>query len=142
MSTHPRTEARVSALERRQTNLEIRIEELSEATTNGLKGLSDTITDNVKQIAEYEISTKDEIDTRFNQVDTQLTAFQNQVDARFNQVDARFSQVDTRLNTIETDITTLKSDVTTLKGDVSAMRLTMTDMQGQLTTIISLLKPS
>lgn len=40
MSTHPPIEARVSALERRQTNLETHVEELSEDIMTSLKHLS------------------------------------------------------------------------------------------------------
>jgi uncharacterized protein involved in exopolysaccharide biosynthesis len=41
MSTHPRLEARVSAQERRQTNIEARIEELSEDITASFKQVSE-----------------------------------------------------------------------------------------------------
>jgi len=41
MSTHPRLEARMSVQERRQTNLEARVEELSEDISDGFKQISE-----------------------------------------------------------------------------------------------------
>ena len=53
MSTQPRIEARVSAQERRQINLDARIEELSEDTTASIRQLSNDMTTSFKQLAEY-----------------------------------------------------------------------------------------
>jgi len=72
MSTYPRMEARVSALERRQTILDARIEEVSEDTKTSIKQLSDDMKASFKQLADYQIQTEHQIDARFNQVNTRL----------------------------------------------------------------------
>ena len=100
MSTFPRIEARVSAIERRQTSVDARIEELSEDMIAGIKALSNDMSASFDQLAQYHIQTE-------------------------KQIDERFSQVDARFEKIEGDISTLKGDVSTLKGDVTNIKATM-----------------
>src|SRR5215472_8788299 len=71
MSTYPRLESRVSALERRQTILDARIEELSEDTATSIKQLdarigelSRDMTVSFKQLVQYHIQQENQIDTR------------------------------------------------------------------------------
>ncbi len=72
MSTHPHLEARVSAQERRQLNLEAYVEELSSNLTTSIKQLSDDMTASFRQLATYQTQTEKQIDTRFNQVETRI----------------------------------------------------------------------
>lgn len=108
MSTYPRLEARVSALERRQTILDARIEEVSEDMVTDITHLSDDLKASFKQLAAYQIQTEQQIDTRFNQVDQRFSQVDerfDQMDEHFNQVDERFGQVDTRLDKLEVLLT-------------------------------------
>jgi chromosome segregation ATPase len=124
MSTHPRLEARVSAVERRQTHLEAHVEELATDLTASVKFLSNDLQASFDQLVQYHIQTENQIDTRFNQVD-----------ARFNRMDTRFNQVDTRFNKIEEELTAvrteLKDDIaavkTELKDDIAAVRTELKD---------------
>jgi chaperonin cofactor prefoldin len=72
MSTHPRIEARVSALERRQTNLETHVEELSDDLTTSVKRLYDDMTASFKQLVAYQIHTEQQIDARFEKIENRL----------------------------------------------------------------------
>ena len=122
MSTHPRLEARVTAQERRQLNLEAYIEELAEDTAVGIenltasiKNLSDTMTESFNQLAVYQIKTEKEIDARFNQIDT------------------RFNQIDTRLDKVEATMAT--------KDDLAALENRILDAFKQLITTVNPQQP-
>jgi chaperonin cofactor prefoldin len=115
MSTYPRLEARVSALERQQTILNARIEEVTENMTISIKHLSDDMTASFDQLVEYHIRTEGQIDTRFNQVD------------------ARFNQVDTRLDKIEATMAT--------KEDLAAMENRLLDTLKQMLATINTQRP-
>lgn len=145
MSTHPRTEARVSALERRQTNLEAHMEVLSEDIATGLKHLSDDMPGSFKQKVEYETGTEGRIDIRFNQAYNLLDLMEVRLrlaNAHLHHMDTHLNRMDIHFDNLESDMTTLKGDITILKGSVGTMSSIMTAINGQLTTIISLLKPS
>ncbi len=78
MSAHPRLEARVSAQERRQNNLEARIEELSEDMTASFKQVSDYLNKIEERLDQSEVTkaTKEDIrtiTTTLNQHTTLLT---------------------------------------------------------------------
>jgi chromosome segregation ATPase len=64
MSTHPRLEARVSAQERRQNNLDARIEELSEDMQASFKQLSTYL---------------GKIEERFERVETNITGMKTDI---------------------------------------------------------------
>jgi len=72
MSTHPSLESRVKALEHRQYSLETHTEELANGIATSVKHLSADMTASFKQLAEYQIKTEGQIDTRFNLVDARL----------------------------------------------------------------------
>jgi BMFP domain-containing protein YqiC len=78
-----RLEARVSALEQRQTNTEIRIEEVFKEMTNsiaqladkmeaGFKNIHDDMEESFKQFTEYLMKTEEETEKRFNKIETTL----------------------------------------------------------------------
>ncbi len=73
MSTYPRIEARISALERRQTQLDARIEEVVEDTTVSFKQLSDDMTASFKQLSEYLVKTEESTEERFNKIEADIT---------------------------------------------------------------------
>jgi chromosome segregation ATPase len=122
MSIHPRLESRVSALERRQLSLEIRVEELADDITTGLKQLSDDMTASFKQLEDYQIQTE------------------HQIDIRFNEIDARFNQVDARFNKIENDIAAIKATMAT-KDDLATTENRLLDAFQQLITMINPQRP-
>ncbi len=72
MSTHPRIEARVSALERRQLNLEAHTEELADDITASIKQLSGDMKASFKQLVDYQIQTEHQINARFEKIETRL----------------------------------------------------------------------
>lgn len=72
MSTQPRLEARVSALERRQTNTETHVEEVNGEITAEIKQLARSIEASFKQASDYDTAVEKQIDTQFNQVNTRL----------------------------------------------------------------------
>jgi hypothetical protein len=91
MSAHTaRLEARVSALERRELNLEVHVEEISNDVTTSFKQLSDDMIAGVKRLADdmtasfkqqvaYEIETEKQIDTRFNKIEADIAEIKGDV---------------------------------------------------------------
>lgn len=93
MSTYPRLEARVSALERRQINTDARIEEVNEDMTTGFKHISKDMEAGYKQLTEYQMKTEENAEERFNKIEATL----NQHTARFDQLEALLTQILERL---------------------------------------------
>jgi predicted nucleic acid-binding Zn-ribbon protein len=79
MSSHPRLEARVSALERRQVNLETRVEEITEDMTAGFWQLSGDTEANFKQLTEFLIKTQEKNEERFHKIETDIMTIKEQV---------------------------------------------------------------
>src|SRR5438094_132965 len=121
MSTYPRLEARVSALERQQTILNARIEEVTENMTTSIKHLSDDMTASFKQLVEYHIRTEEQIDTRFNQVD-----------ARFNKVENDIADIRATMAT--------KEDLEAVATDIRATMATKEDLAAMENRILDTLK--
>ena len=115
MSTHPRIEPRVSALERRQTNLETRVEEVTEDATTNFKQISSEITASFKHLADYTgtiedrfdkigeditiikatMATKEEItgvEKRLDKIETTMLAMENRILDAFKQLTTTISQ--------------------------------------------------
>jgi chromosome segregation ATPase len=120
MSTHPRLEARVSALERRQLNLETHVEELADDITASIKHLSDDMTASFKQLAAYQIETEHRIDTRFNKIENRL-----------DKIEATMATKD--------DLATLSTNI---KNDMTAMEGRILDAFKQVLATINLPHPS
>ena len=72
MSTYPRLEARVSALERRQINTDARVEEIAEDITTNFKHLSRDMEASFKQLTEYLDKTEKQTEERFNKIETDI----------------------------------------------------------------------
>src|SRR5436305_12408461 len=106
MSTHS-LESIVSALERRQFNLEVHVEELADDMTDTIKLLTDTI----KHLS-------DDMAASFEQLVEYHVKTEGQINTRFNLIDARFSQVDARFNKIENDIADIRATMAT-KDDIT-----------------------
>jgi hypothetical protein len=122
MSTHPRLEARVTAQERRQLNLEAYMEELSEDMTASVKHLSASI----KHLS-------DDMTASFNQQAVYQIKTENEIDSRFNQVDKHLNQIDTRLDKIEATMAT--------KEDLATMENRILDAFKQLLTAVNSQQP-
>jgi uncharacterized coiled-coil protein SlyX len=106
MSTH-RLEARVSALERRELNLEAHIEELSEDITTSIKELSNDMTASFKQVGTY-----------------------------INAIEERFEKIERDIATIKTTMAT-KEDLITIKEDMTAMEGRILDAFKQLLVTVN-----
>jgi uncharacterized protein Yka (UPF0111/DUF47 family) len=92
MSTQPRLEARVSALERRQLNLETRVEEVAGDLTTDFKEFSKDTRANFKQLAEYHGRTEHEIYTRFDKIETTMATKED-----INNIKTEIAAMETRI---------------------------------------------
>ncbi len=72
MSTQPRLEARVSAQERRQINLDARVEEIAEDISTNFKQISRDIEASFKQFTEYLAKIEEQTEERFNKIETDI----------------------------------------------------------------------
>lgn len=93
VSTHPRFEPRLSALERRQLDTDTRIEEMYYELTTSIKQLSNDMEASFKQLSEYLGRVEVANEERFQKIETRL----DKMDARFNNVEALLVQVLERL---------------------------------------------
>ena len=82
MSSYPGLEARVSAQERRQLNLEVYVEELSRDLTTSIKELSADMTASFKQLAQYLIKTEE----RFDKIEATMATQKDIADIRATMV--------------------------------------------------------
>lgn len=107
VSTYPSLEARVNALERQQTILNARIEDVSLDMKNSIKQLSDSMAEGFKQLAERQVKIEQEMNNRFNQVGEEFS----KIDEEFSQIDEGFSQVDEHFKQVETSIKQLDDNM-------------------------------
>ncbi len=97
MSTYPRLEARVSALERRQTNTETHIEEVTGEITASIKQLSEDMEASFKQLSEYLIKTEEQTEERLNKIETAM-ATKEDIAAMETRILDTFKQMLTLMN--------------------------------------------
>ncbi len=107
MSTHPRLEARVSALERRQINTETHIEEVTGEITASVKQLSEDMAASFKQLSE-------DMAASFKQLSEYLTKTEESTEERFSK--------------IETDITNIKEDIIDVKTTLKQHTVLLTQI--------------
>lgn len=79
MSTYPNIEARLRAQEHRQFNTEVHIEELAQEMTSQIKAVSNDLTASFKQLADYQVKTEQQINTRFDKVEARLDKIETQI---------------------------------------------------------------
>jgi chromosome segregation ATPase len=113
MSTCLHVENRVSVLEQRQLNLEVRIEGLAEEIKTGIERLSADMTASFKLLTSYLIKIE-ESDKRFNRIETDI--------AHMKEDNAHMRR----------DIAHMKGDILTTQGDITNMKGDITDIKGAL----------
>lgn len=120
MNVYPRVEARVSALERQQVQINARFEEVTEDMATGFKQISADIEASFKQFTEY------------------LTKSEEQGERRFNKIEGRLDKIEGRLDKIETTMAT-KEDLVAMatKEDLVAVETRILDAFKQLITTIN-----
>ena len=140
MSTY-RIEARVSALEHRQTSLEIHTEELMQALTNDINTtlkqvshdinvLSHDMSASFDKLAEYQIQTEQQIDARFNKIEGDIIGLKEDV-----------AQIKGDVTNIKATMAT-KEDIATIKNDMTAMEGRILDAFKQLLATINPQRPT
>ena len=120
MNIYPRTEARLSALERQQAQTNARFEEVIEDMSTNSKQITRDIEASFKQFTEY------------------LTKTEEQIERRLHKVEERLDKVEERLGKIEATMAT-KEDLTTIttKEDLSAAENRILNAVKQLITTIN-----